>query len=304
MKLVVLGSGGSWPSRQRNAVAIALKMNGEILLFDCAEGTQRQFMSSSLSFMQVGRVLLSHLHGDHFLGLPGMVETMALNDRRDELHVYGPRGTSRRLRSLFRSGYFTASFPLVMHDLEGGEEVDCGAYRVVAAEASHTVPSLAYAVEERTRPGRFDLERARLLGIPEGRLYSRLQSGESVVWRGRKLTPDMVLGPPRRGRRVVYTGDTAPCRPVEELARGADVLIHDATSDESLTEKANRYGHSSNVQAAEVARRAGVGTLVLVHISPRYSEEDWPRLLEEARRVFPGAILASDFMELDIPLRD
>ncbi len=299
-----MGSGGSWPSRQRNAVAIALKMNGEIVLFDCAEGTQRQFMLSSLSFMQVKRVLLSHLHGDHFLGLPGMVETMALNDRRDELHVYGPQGTSRRLRSLFRSGYFTSSFPLALHDLSGGDEVDCGTYKITAAGASHTVPSLAYAVEERARPGRFDLAKARALGIPEGRLYNRLQSGESVVWGGRTFTPDMVLGPTRRGRKVVYTGDTAPCPAVDELARGADVLIHDATSDESLRERANRYGHSSNVQAAEAARRAGAGALLLVHISPRYGEEDWARLLDEARRVFPGAVLASDFMELDIPLRD
>ncbi|MEM4728279.1 MAG: ribonuclease Z [Thermoplasmata archaeon] len=302
VKLVVLGSGGSWPSRERNTVAVALKLDGEVLLFDCAEGTQRQFMLSSLSFMQVQRILLSHLHGDHFLGLPGLVETMALNDRREGLHIYGPPGTSERLRRLFSSGYFSASFPIALSDMKGGDTVDCGRYRITAAEASHNVPSLAYAVEEKERPGRFDLEKARALGIPEGKIYHRLQSGETVVWRGKRFTPDMVLGPPRRGRKIVYTGDTSPCRAVEELARGADVLLHDATSDDSLAEKANRYGHSSAAQAAETARKAGAGTLILLHISPRYRQEDWPRLLEEARRVFPSTILASDLMELEVPL--
>ena len=305
MKLVVLGSGGSWPCRERNPPAVALKLNGDILLFDCAEGTQRQFMFSSVSFMQVRHIMLSHLHGDHFLGLPGLVETMGLNDRKDELHIYGPPGTSKRLRSLFTVGYFSAAFPLVLHDLEPGDHIDLGSCGMRCAGASHlAVPSLAYSIEERGRPGRFNLERAKELGIPPGRLFTRLQDGETVTHDGKTFTPEMVLGPPRRGRKIVYTGDTAPSPAIVELAREADVLIHDSTSDAALAGKANQYGHSSNVQAAETALAAGARKLLLIHISPRFREEDSPRILTEAQKVFPDTVLASDLMELEVKLRD
>jgi ribonuclease Z len=304
VKLVVLGSGGSWPCRDRAPPAVALKLNGDIILFDCAEGTQRQFMFSPLSFMQVRHIFLSHLHGDHFLGLPGLVETMALNDRQDRLDVFGPPGTAKRLRTLFTVGYFSNKFPLEFHDLKGGDEVELGSCKVRCAEASHMVPALSYCVEEPGRPGRFDLEKARALGLPAGRLYNRLQAGETVTHAGRAFTPDMVLGPPRKGRKVVYTGDSAPSAALTELARDADVLIHDSTSDAALVAKANQYGHSSNVQAAETARAAGARVLLLVHISPRFGKEDEPRLLAEAKAVFPDTVLASDLLELDVKLRD
>jgi ribonuclease Z len=304
VKLVVLGSGGSWPCRDRAPPAIALKLNGDILLFDCAEGTQRQFMFSSVSFMQVKHVFLSHLHGDHFLGLPGLVETMGLNDRKDRLNVYGPPGTAKRLRTLFTVGYFSAAFPLEFHDLQGGDQLDIGGYTVRCIEASHLVPSLSFSVEESGRPGRFNLEKAKALGIPEGRLYNRLQAGETVTHNGKAFTPDMVLGPPRKGRKIVYTGDSAPAAALTELARDADVLIHDSTSDAALVAKANQYGHSSNVQAAETAKAAGARTLLLVHISPRFGKEDEPRILAEAKAVFPETVLASDLLELEVKLRD
>ena len=304
MKLVVLGSGGSWPCRDRAPPAVALKLNGDIILFDCAEGTQRQFMFSPLSFMQVRHILLSHLHGDHFLGLPGLVETMALNDRKDRLDVFGPPGTARRLRTLFTVGYFSNKFPVEFHDLQGGEQADLGGCLLRCAEATHGVPALAYSVEEPERPGRFNLEKAKSLGIPEGRLYNRLQAGETVTHAGKTFTPDMVLGPPRRGRKVVYTGDSAPGPALTGLARDADVLIHDSTSDAALVAKANQYGHSSNVQAAETARAAGARTLLLVHRSPRFGKEDEPRMLAEARAVFPETVLATDLLELEVKLRD
>lgn len=304
MKVVVLGSGGSWPSRDRNPPAVALKLDGDILLFDCAEGTQRQFMLSSLSFMQVRYVLLSHLHADHFLGLPGLVETMALNGRKEPLHVFGPEGSEARLRMLFAVGYFSSAFDLVFHDLRPGEEVMLDGLRLRVVGGIHQIPSLAYAVEEPDRPGRFDLQKAKALGIPEGPLFNRLQSGETVNHGGKAYTPDMVLGPPRKGRKVVYTGDTSPSPEIVELARDCDLLIHDSTADASLTEKANRYGHSSNVQAAQTALDAGALRLLLVHISPRFGPEDAPRILEEARKIFPGVILSSDLMELDIGHRD
>ena len=304
MKVVVLGSGGSWPSRDRNPPAVALKLDGDILLFDCAEGTQRQFMLSSLSFMQVRYVLLSHLHADHFLGLPGLVETMALNGRKEPLHVFGPEGSAARLRTLFTVGYFSPAFELLFRDIRPGEEVALEGLKVRAARAVHQVPALAYAVEEPERPGRFDLQKAKALGIPEGPLFNRLQSGALVQVGQRTITPDMVLGPPRRGRKIVYTGDTSPSPEIVELARDCDLLIHDSTADASLTEKANHYGHSSNVQAAQAAIDAGARRLLLVHISPRFGTDDAPRILEEAMKLFPETVLASDLLELEVSHRD
>ena len=300
----MLGSGGSWPSRERNPVSVALRWEGEVILFDCAEGTQRQFMLSSVSFMQVRHVLISHLHADHFLGLPGLVETMALNDRKEPLHIYGPEGSARRLQTLFTVGYFTPRFELVFHELRGGETVPLGKLVLRCARAAHQVPALAFSVEEPGRAGRFNLDKAKTLGIPEGPLFNRLQSGETVSAAGRTYTPDMVLGPPRKGRRVVYTGDTGPSPEVLELARDCDLLIHDSTADAALTDKANQYGHSSNVQAAETAKRAGAKQLLLIHISPRYRPEDGPRILEEAVKVFPNTLLASDLLELEVKFRD
>jgi len=177
--------------------------------------------------------------------------------------------------------------------------VDCGEYVVRAVETSHAVPSVGYVLEEATRPGRFNLEKAKALGVPEGPLFSRLQEGNAVSVGGRTVAPEMVLGPPRRGRKIVYTGDTLPSDRVLEASRNADVLIHDATADTALEEKANRYGHSTGRQAAEIARDAGVRTLILTHVSPRY--EDTSTILSEAKAVFPNTYMAEDFFEYEVP---
>lgn len=299
MQIVFLGTSGSWPTPKRNVSAIAIKRGPEVLLFDCGEGTQRQFMQSKLSFMQTSRVFISHFHGDHFLGLPGMVQSMSMNGRETPLEVYGPRGIEQLVADLLSLGYFTPGFAVKAKELPPGSQVDGGEYVVRAVEAVHTVPCLSYVLEEKTRPGRFSLERAEALGVPSGPLYRRLQEGETVTVGGRTIRPDDVLGPPRRGRKIVYTGDTMPHDALVEIAHHADVLIHDATSDAALEEKANRYGHSSSRQAAEVAKKAGVRLLVLTHLSPRY--EDPAPILEDARKVFENVRVAEDFMEVDVP---
>ncbi len=191
---------------------------------------------------------------------------------------------------------------LERRDLAPGESVDCGEYAVTAFEAVHTVPGLGYVLEEKERPGRFDLEKAKALGIPPGPMYSRLQEGEAVTVGGTTFTPEQVLGPPRRGRKIVYTGDSMPHETLVSAARGADVLIHDATSDAALEEKANRYGHSSSRQAGQVAKEAGVGLLVLTHTSPRY--EDPATLYNDAKAVFDRVLLADDFSEVEVPYPD
>lgn len=300
MKIVFLGTGGSWPSPQRNVLSIAVKREKEIILLDCGEGTQRQFMLSPVSFMQTQKVLISHFHGDHFLGLPGMIQSMTLNDREDDLQVFGPEGTVSLVNILLELGYFNPGFRVEVRDLEAGEVLDFGSYKITAFSAKHNVPCLGYCIEESERPGRFDLAKAKELGIPEGPLYRKLQQGEEVTVGDEVFTPDMVLGPPRRGRKIVYSGDTIPSTEIVEYARDCDVLIHDATAESSMEEKANQYGHSTARQAAEIAKACNAKLLFLVHISPRY--DDATPLLEEAKEVFENSMLAEDFMEYEVRL--
>ncbi len=302
MQIVFLGTSGSWPTPKRNVSAIAVKRGPEVVLFDCGEGTQRQFMASKLSFMQVSRVFLTHFHGDHFLGLPGLMQSMNFFGREAPLEVYGPGGCEALVLQILSLGHFQAGYPVKARDLAPGERVDCGEYTVTAFEAVHTVPGLSYILEEKERPGRFDLEKAKALGIPAGPLYRKLQAGETVRVGKKTFRPEQVLGPPRRGRKIVYTGDSMPHEALVTMARAADVLIHDATSDAALEEKANRYGHSSSRQAAQVAKDAGVGLLVLTHMSPRY--EDPAPLLNDAKAVFANVKLADDFLEIEVPYPD
>src|SRR5438128_826292 len=208
----------------------------------------------------------------------------------------------RLVGELLSLGYFTPGFPVKAKELPPGGTVDCGEYAITAHEAVHTVPCLSYVLEEKPRPGRFSVERAESLGVPTGPLYSRLQEGETIRIGDRTIRPEDVLGPPRRGRKIVYTGDTMPHEDLVQVARRADVLIHDATSDAALEEKANRHGHSSSRQAAQVAKESAVGLLVLTHLSPRY--EDPTTILEDARKVFPSARVAEDFLEIEVPYPD
>lgn len=302
MKIVFLGTGGSWPSPERNVLSIAVKREKEIILLDCGEGTQRQFMLSPLSFMQTKIILISHFHGDHFLGLPGLIQSMTLNDREDDLKVFGPVGTVNLVKTLLELGYFSPCFRVEVRDLEPGETVDFDAYRISTFRAKHNVPCIGYSIEEWDRPGRFDLEKAKQLGIPEGPLYRRLQRGEEVKVDDKVFTPDMVMGPPRKGRKIVYTGDTTPSSEIAEAAKDCDVLIHDATAESSMEEKANKYGHSTAKQAAEIAKECNAKVLFLVHISPRY--DDASPLLEEAKAEFKNTILADDLMEYEVRLED
>lgn len=302
MQLVFLGTGGSWPSPNRNVAAVGLKLGKEVILFDCGEGTQRQFMLSSLSFMQVKKILITHFHGDHFLGLPGLVQSMSLNNREDGLEIFGPQGTCILVKNLLNLGYFNPTFEVKVTDLKDGGAVHFENYDIKVRDACHNVPGIAFCIEEHMRPGKFDLSEAKALGIPEGPLYQKLQRGEVVEVDGKKFTPDMVMGPPRRGRKLVYSGDTSPCTSIVELARDCDVLIHDSTLGPGEEEKAVEYGHSTAVHAAEVARKTGAQILFLVHISPRY--EDASILEEEARSIFPNTYAPTDFFEYDVKYRD
>jgi ribonuclease Z len=301
MKIVFLGTGGTYPSKARNVTSIAIKLPGEVLMFDCGEGTQRQLMRSSVSFMKISKIFVTHLHADHFLGLPGLIQSMSLNGRESELEIFGPRGLARNVRAMLSLGYFKCGFSVRARDIEPGRTLEFGAYKVRCAKAEHTVPSIAYSLDERPRPGRFDVKKAKALGIPEGPLFGRLQRGLEVRLSSRTIRPEQVLGDARPGRRVVYTGDTRPCRSVRDLARNADVLIHDCTLTSEHSRLAAYFGHSTAVEAGRVAKAAKVGTLFLVHISPRH--EDHSELEREARKAFKRSFVATDLLEFSVPFR-
>jgi len=279
-----------------------VQMPGEVVMFDCGEGTQRQLMHSSVSFMKIKKIFISHLHADHFLGLAGLIQSMSLNGREDEVTVYGPSGTAATVQAMLNLGYFESGFRVLAADLRPPGRIDFGGYSVRFVQADHSVPAISYALEEKPRTGKFDVKKAKRLGIPEGPLYRQLQEGRTVTVGGRRIGPEKVLGPPRLGRRVVYTGDTRPSKKIVSLATGANVLIHDCTLDSSHSKLAAKFGHSTAAEAARVAKQAKVGMLFLVHMSPRY--EDNLILEKEAKSIFKNSKAASDLLEYHVRFDD
>ncbi len=298
MKLVFLGTGGSYPTPERNVPCTALKYKGEILLFDCGEGSQRQLMMSSLSFMQVDKIFITHFHGDHFLGIPGLVQSMNMNDREEPLYIYGPEGTVSLLKDLLSKGYFGAGFPIHISELKPEARLDFEEYHISTFRVDHGVPSVGYIFKERDRKGRFDREKALDLGVPEGPLFRRIHEGETVEIDGKVIRPEQIVGPPREGKKIVYTGDTRPCLKAIEASNRADVLIHDATLDSAMSDRAMERGHSSTDLAAEVASKAEVDKLFLTHISPRYT--DGKELEDEAKEIFEESNVPDDLFEYEL----
>ena len=298
LELVFLGTSGSMPTAQRAPTALLLRRGGERLLFDCAEGTQRQLLRSGIGLIELREVFLTHYHADHYLGLPGMLKTFALRGRQLPMTVYGPRG----LKGLFgalRRIFGTLTYELSLVELEPGAVLDRGDYRLATFAVEHGVSAIGYALVEEVRPGRFDVEAADALGVPAGPERGALKRGEAVVLPdGRTVTPEEVLGAPRAGRKVVLSGDTLPAASVREAARGADVLVHEATFCEEERERAHETAHSTALEAAEVAREAGVGLLVLTHLSTRYFGSDVAR---EARTIFPDTVVPKDFDVVEVP---
>jgi ribonuclease Z len=303
LSITLLGTGAACPSIERNVAALALAREGETLLFDCGEGTQRQMMRYGVSFA-FREIFFTHYHADHMLGVTGLMRTMGLQDRTLPVTLYGPRGAERILGAAIALGIERNRFPIEIHEISPGDRISREEYDIVVFPTDHRADTVGYALAEHTRLGRFNPDRARALGIPEGPLWGRLHRGETVeLPDGRRVGPDELVGKPRQGRTVVYTGDTRPTLTVVEAARGADLLIHDATFGEEERERAEETGHSTAAQAAEVAREAGVRRLVLTHISPRYSREA-PELLAEAKAVFPESIVARDGLTIEVPFSD
>ena len=302
LHIVFLGTAAGVPTPKRSLPAILIQREGEQLMFDCGEGVQRQMLLAKCSFNRKMKIFITHMHGDHVLGLPGLMQTMALLNREKKLDVYGPPRISDFLEAIRETVPFGLAFPVEIHEIEkAGVVVDEEEYCVEAIKSKHPVPSYAYAYTEKARPGKFHPEKAEALGIKEGPLWGKLQRGENVRLSSRRLVkPEEVMESARKGRKIVYTGDTRPFRALEKFAWGAELLIHESTLGEELTERAKEYGHSTPAQAARTAKKANVKKLVLTHISQRY--KDTRQVLKQAKRIFKNTIVAEDFMKLDIPL--
>lgn len=293
LDVVFLGTSGSMPTAQRAPAALLVRRGGDKLLFDCGEGTQRQLLRSSVGLLELEEVFLTHFHADHFLGLPGMLKTFALRGRELPLRVYGPRGLGDLLASLRRVlGKLT--YDLELFELESGDVLERDGYRLATFDVAHGVSALGWSLIEMTRPGRFDVDAANRLGVPSGPARGALQRGETVGG----VNPEDVLGPPRRGRKVVITGDTGPSDTIVEAAWEADVLITEATFADEERERAVETKHQTATQAAETAERASVTLLALTHISNRYFGSE---IAEEARAIFPETVVPRDFDVVEVP---
>jgi ribonuclease Z len=306
LRIMFIGTSSARPTVSRNTSAIAVQREGDLYLFDCGEGTQRQMMRFGVGFA-VKEIYLTHMHADHYLGTIGLLRTMSLQGREEPLHIYTPPGGEDLLRQVMALELEELLYPVEISALRPDGSVRHSDYAISAYRVSHPGGANGYVLREDARPGRFFPDRARALGVPEGPQFGRLQRGETIrLDDGREVRPEEVMGPPRPGRTIVYTGDTRPCEATVQAANGCDVLIHEATFSEEEADRAQRTGHTTARQAGEIAVRAGARRLVLTHLSARYSERPWV-LEREAKRACRGAcevLVAYDGLTLEIPLRD
>jgi ribonuclease Z len=301
LDLVFLGTAGSAPTAQRAPTALMIRRGGERLLFDCAEGTQRQLMRSQIGLVELREIFLTHFHADHYLGLPGMLKTFSLHGRDEPLTVYGPVGL-RDLMGTMQRMIGRLSYDVTTVELDAGETLPRGDYDLRTFAVSHRVAAVGYALVEAERPGRFDAAEADRLGIPHGPERGALQRGDSVTLAdGRVVSPTDLIGVARPGRTVVVAGDTAPSGSVIDAAQGADLLVHEATFVEEESERAAETSHSTAIGAATVARAAGVGLLALTHLSSRYFARDVRR---EAETIFPNTVVPKDFDTIEVPFEE
>jgi ribonuclease Z len=307
MRVIPLGTSSGKPTVKRNVSALAVAWEGEWLLFDCGEGTQTQIIRAGLNPSKLAAIFITHLHGDHFNGLPGLLSTMGMNNHQNDLTLVAPLGIREYLDTLARLKILSVNYPLHIRETDKDELLpnqltpvfETGQYVVSTCPLDHRIFATGFRVDEKPKPGRFNLERARELGIPTGPLFRNLQSGQAVTLEdGRIIQPSDVLGPERPGKSVTYCLDTRPCQASRELASNVDLLIHEATYTGECTEEAQNYGHSTAAQAAIIARDANAKSLLLTHFSTRYP--DLSPLLDEAQAIFPETRTAQDLIEIEV----
>jgi ribonuclease Z len=302
LEVVFLGTSSATPTKGRNLPAVVIRREGEVVLMDCGEGTQRSFVEYGLGINREMVVLITHLHGDHVNGLLGLLQTMSMSQRGKKLTLVGPKGLYEWVKASMEMLNIGLSFDLQFVPAKSGVVLKRGAYRIRCARANHSIESWSYLFEETPRPGIFDSRKAAALGVPEGRKWSSLQHGRSVVVGGKKIHPAEVLGPKRPGRSVGYSGDTRPSATLARFFSGADLLIFDSTFAARDAAKAADRKHSTSVEAAELAKKGRVRRLALTHFSARYRNVS--ALVKQARDVFPETFAANDGMFVDVPAED
>lgn len=298
MKLVFLGTSAAQPTESRAMTCICVVLEKEILMFDAGEGTQVPFLKAKLGWNKKMKIFVTHLHGDHCVGILGLLQTMSLQNRTESVDIYGPKGIEDFLAANLKVLNFGLTFPVRIMIIKEGLVLDDETYTIHACEADHSIPTFSYVLQEKEKPGRFYPEKAKELGIPEGKLWHELQSGKEVKVGNKTFKPSDVMGEKRRGKKIGISGDTRPTNKLEEFFKGCDYLTFDSTYSDELKEKAHENYHSTAKQAAELAKKAGVTNLILTHFSTRY--EDAELLVNEAKTIHNSVIAAKDLLEINI----
>lgn len=298
MRLVFLGTSAAQPTAERGMTCICLVLDKEILMFDAGEGAQIAFQKARLGWNKRIRIFVTHLHGDHCVGILGLLQTMSLQNRTEPVDIFGPAGIDEFLAANFRVLNFALTFPVRIVRIKEGLVHDDPAYSVHVCEAEHSIPAYSYLFVEKDRPGKFFPEKAKELGVPEGKMWHELQQGKEVVLADRKIRPSDVMGQRRKGRRIGISGDTRPTAKLEEFFKGCDYVTFDSTYSDALQDKAKENYHSTAVEAARLAKNAGVSNLILTHFSARY--EDPEDLVTEAKALHGSVTAAKDMLEIEI----
>ncbi len=303
-QITFLGTAASIPTSTRALSSVAVQRQGELFLFDCGEGTQRQMIQAKIGFNRKTKIFITHMHGDHVLGLPGLLQTMSLLGRNKTLQIFGPKGIVNFVEAIITTVEFSLSFTIEACEIQNeGLVLREKEYEIQSTWADHSIPCLAYALIEKPRSGKFHPERAAALGVPKGPLWHKLQIGKKIKLEdGRIIKPQDVVDPQRPSRKIVIVSDTKPSEAIAKFAANADVLVHEATFADVLLDRAEEDKHSTPSGAATIAKKAGVKSLILTHISARYGDSEI--LLQEAKKVFPNTIIAEDFLRINVPLKN
>jgi ribonuclease Z len=298
MKLVFLGTSAAQPTTERGMTCICLVLDKEILMFDAGEGAQIAFQKAKLGWNKKIRIFVTHLHGDHCVGILGLLQTMSLQNRTESVDIYGPRGIEEFIAANLKVLNFGLTFPVRITRISEGLVLDDSGYNIHTCEAEHSIPAYSYRFTEKDRPGRFYPEKAKELGIPEGKIWHELQNDKEITIQGRTIRPSDVMGEKRKGIKIGISGDTRPTRKLEEFFKGCDYMTFDSTYDDSLKDKAKENYHSTSKEAAELAKKAGVANLILTHFSARYENTD--ELVGEAKTIHESVVAARDLLEINI----
>jgi ribonuclease Z len=298
MKLIFLGTSAAQPTENRGLSCVCLQRDGEILMFDAGEAAQISYLKSGLGWNKKMKIFVTHLHGDHCIGLLGLLQTMTMQHRTEPLEIYGPNGIEEFIAANTRVLNFGLSFPVMITTIKEGRIFDSKIYSIYACKANHSVTTYSYLFKEKDKPGRFNIEKAKALEIPQGKLWNQLQNGIEIKIGEKTIFPEQVLGEKRPGKKIGISGDTMPTKELEKFFEDCDYLVFDSTFLDEIKEKAEETYHSTAKQAAALSKNAKVKNLILTHFSARYKDEI--RHLEEAKQIHDSVITAKDFLEIEI----